>query len=70
MYFIKHKWQAFEEFVKFKQQVERQLELKLKCLKTNKGGEFIGGDFQRFCEKRGHSKGVDNSLYCRVEQYS
>ena len=39
--FLKHKNEAFEKFKFFKDLVENELDLKIKCLRSNRGGEFI-----------------------------
>ena len=37
---LKHKDEAFEKFQIFKSLVENELDLKIKCLRSDQGGEF------------------------------
>eukprot|EP00253_Pinus_taeda_P035014 PITA_35014 len=50
---LKHKDEAFEKFKVFKALVENELDLKFKCLRSDRGGEFISDEFFEFCEKHG-----------------
>jgi len=49
--FLKHKSKALEKFETFKNQVENQVGRRIKCLRSEKGGEFISNDFNEFCHK-------------------
>ena len=51
--FLKHKSEAFERFKIFRKMVERETDLKLKCLRSDRGGEFISQGFIEYCEKHG-----------------
>ena len=51
--FLKHKLEAFEYFKIFRKMVERETDLKLKCLRSNRGGEFTSQEFFEYCEKHG-----------------
>lgn len=51
--FLKHKSQAFEEFKKWKVEVERQTGKKLKRLRTDNGLEFCSKQWTEFCEAEG-----------------
>lgn len=51
VYFFKQKSEAYDNFLKFKRLVENQLEKKIKCLRTNNGGEFTSRDFSKLCEE-------------------
>ena len=44
---------AFEKFKLFKNRVENEFGLKIKCLRSNRGGEFISNEFNNFCEDNG-----------------
>lgn len=50
---LKHKDEAFDKFKVFKALVENELDLKIKCLRSNRGGEFILDKFFYFCEQHG-----------------
>lgn len=51
--FLKHKSEAFERFKIFRKMVERETNLKLKCLRLDRGGEFTSQEFIEYCEKHG-----------------
>lgn len=51
--FLKHKSEAFERFKIFRKMVERESEFKLKCLHSDKGGEFTSQEFIEYCENHG-----------------
>ncbi|XP_059076415.1 uncharacterized protein LOC131067604 [Cryptomeria japonica] len=51
--FLKHKSEAFERFKIFRKIVERETDLKLKCLRSDRGGEFTSQEFIEYCERRG-----------------
>ena len=53
LYFIKQKSDAFSKFLEFKALVERQSGLKMKTLRTDRGGEFIYQPFMNYCKKEG-----------------
>jgi len=42
---LKFKDEAFEKFKIFKAMVENELELNIKCLRSDRGGEFISDGF-------------------------
>jgi len=46
--FLKHKFEAFQMFKAFKNQVENHIERKIKCLNSDRGGEFISGEISEF----------------------
>jgi hypothetical protein len=50
---LKHKFKAFEKFKIFKAQVENEMDLKIKCLRSDRGGEFTSDEFNSYCEKHG-----------------
>ena len=49
--FLKEKSKAFEKFKIFKEMVENETHMKIKCLRSDNGGEFTSNDFSEFCEK-------------------
>jgi transposase InsO family protein len=51
--FLKEKYEAFEKFKEFKALVENKTNLKIKCLRSDRGGEFISNEFEEFCELHG-----------------
>ena len=51
--FLKEKSEAFEKFKIFKAMVKNETYMKIKCLKSVKGGEFTSNEFNDFFEKHG-----------------
>jgi len=51
--FSRNKSNAFEYFKKFKAMTELQSELKVKCLRSDRGGEFTSNEFNDYCSKFG-----------------
>lgn len=48
---LKEKMEALKHFKKFKAQVENKKDLKIKCLRLDKGGEYTSTEFEEFCEE-------------------
>ncbi|EOY13280.1 Uncharacterized protein TCM_031803 [Theobroma cacao] len=53
IYFLKFKHKAFKVFIKFKAKVENETSLKLKCLRTDNGGQFTSSQFEKYLEAEG-----------------
>jgi len=53
IYFLKHKLDVFNVFKKWLAQVENETGRKLKCLKSDIGGEYCDGRFGEFCVSQG-----------------
>ncbi|GJR08472.1 retrovirus-related pol polyprotein from transposon TNT 1-94 [Tanacetum coccineum] len=53
VYFLKEKFQAFEALKKFKAMVEKEKGLKIKSMISNRSGEFLSKEFNKFCEDNG-----------------
>ena len=53
MYPIKRKADVFIVFKIFKAQIELESEKKIKCLRTDNGGEYIGDEFDNFFQQEG-----------------
>ena len=53
IFFLKEKSKAFERFKAFKILVENETEAKIKCLRSDNGGEFTSKEFDLFCETHG-----------------
>ncbi|KAK9157521.1 hypothetical protein Scep_004095 [Stephania cephalantha] len=53
VYFVESKSETFERFQKFKALVEKQSGCHIKTLRTDRGGEFVSKEFNKFCEKNG-----------------
>ncbi|MCO5579844.1 hypothetical protein L7F22_033706 [Adiantum nelumboides] len=52
VYFLKHKDDVLKVFKTFLQLVENQSGQKLRCLRTDNGGEYVSKAFQDFCEAK------------------
>ena len=52
-YFLKEKSEAFEHFKMFKKLVETETSKKIKCLRTDRGGEYTSNEFSKFCKEEG-----------------
>lgn len=50
---IKSKDEALKAFKKIKARVEVELNIKMKALNTDRGGEFVSSEFQDFCAQQG-----------------
>jgi len=50
---LKHKSDVFDVFKKWLAQVENESGQKLKCLKSDNGGEYYDGRFEELCASRG-----------------
>ncbi|XP_073152109.1 uncharacterized protein [Henckelia pumila] len=53
VYFLEQKSEAFAVFVRFKKMVERESNLQLKTLRTDRGGEFLSKEFSNYCSQEG-----------------
>ena len=51
VYPIKHKSDVFKVFKTWLALVENQTRKKLKCLRSDNGGEYLSREFTTFCEK-------------------
>ena len=51
--FLKNKSDVFETFKKWKAMVEIEISLKVKCLRSDNGGEYIDGGFSEYCAAQG-----------------
>lgn len=51
--FLKEKSEAFEKFKEFKALVESEIGIKIKFLRSDRGGEFTSYEFDDFCENHG-----------------
>lgn len=53
VYFLRQKSEVFTVFKKFQAMVERQSDLKIKVLRSDRGGEYTSNEFDRFCQDIG-----------------
>jgi len=53
VYLLKFKGEAISCFLAYVQLVENQLNTTIKCLRTDRGGEYLSNLFKGFCEQKG-----------------
>ncbi|TXG65249.1 hypothetical protein EZV62_006524 [Acer yangbiense] len=53
VYFLVEKSEALVTFKHFKKYVEKEMDACIKCLRTDRGGEFTSQDFNEFCKENG-----------------
>ena len=53
---LKEKSEALEQFKKFKSLAEAEKEVKIKCIGSDRGGEFTSDEFKSLCDKSGIKK--------------
>ncbi|KAM1461179.1 hypothetical protein ACFX11_045561 [Malus domestica] len=53
VYFLRNKSSAFDCFKKFKAMTELQCGYKVKCLRSDRGGEFLSTEFDSYCNELG-----------------
>ena len=51
MYFLKNKSEAFDKFVEFKAQAEKECGHYVKVLRSDRGGEYTSNSFVNFYKK-------------------
>ena len=51
--YLKEKSEAFDNFKCYLARVEKETGKRLKCLRSDEGGEFISNEFNNFCIERG-----------------
>ena len=51
VFFLKKTYEAFECFKIFKEVVENEINLNIKCLRSYNGGEYTSNEFEDLCEK-------------------
>jgi hypothetical protein len=51
--FLRKKSEAFKQFKTYKEMVENEMDLKIKCLRLDNGGEFTSKEFMDFCSEHG-----------------
>jgi transposase InsO family protein len=46
VYLMRHKSESFEKFKEYKAEVENQLRKNIKVFRTDRGGEYLSGEFR------------------------
>jgi hypothetical protein len=53
VFFLMNKSKSFEKFKVYKEMVENEMDLKIKFLRYNNGGEFTSKEFMDYCSRHG-----------------
>jgi transposase InsO family protein len=53
IYLMRHKSESFEKFKEFKNEVENQLDRKIKALRSDRGGEYLSHEFGDYLKEYG-----------------
>ena len=53
VHFLVEKSEALNSFKYFKTMVEKEADMFIKCLRTDRGGEFNSNEFNHFCKESG-----------------
>lgn len=53
MCLLNKKYEAFGHFKRFKEQIENESYIKIKCLRLDNGGEFTSNEFNDYCHEHG-----------------
>ena len=53
VYLMKHKSETFEKFKEFRNEVEKQTGQYIKCLRSDRGGEYMSGEFTDYLKENG-----------------
>ena len=53
IYFLRQNFDVFQNFKKWKWLVENETGKKLKCLRSNNGGEYCSHEFEDYCSTNG-----------------
>jgi transposase InsO family protein len=53
IYFLNNKSEAFENFKIYKEMVENEMDSRIRCLRSDNGGEFTSKEFMDYCNNHG-----------------
>ena len=53
VYLMKNKSESFEKFKEYKNEVENQLDKRIKALRTDRGGEYFSNEFNTYLKDCG-----------------
>ena len=53
VYLMKRKSEVYDTFIRFKQWIEKQTGKQIKCLRTDQGGEYVNGNFDKLKDETG-----------------
>ena len=52
-FFLKNKSESFENFKIYKEMVENEMDSRIKCLRSDNGGDFTSKEFMDYCNSYG-----------------
>ena len=67
VYFLKNKYEAFDKFVEFKAQAEKECGHYIKVLISDRGGEYTSNSFCKFLQEIWHKERAHSQLYTTAE---
>ena len=53
LFLLKKKSEAFNCFQVFKELTKNEIDMKIKCLRSDNGGEFVSNEFDNYCDENG-----------------
>lgn len=53
IYFVTHKSEIVDQFKKYEAMMENQVDAKIKCIRTDNGGEYMNRRFLKMCQSSG-----------------
>jgi transposase InsO family protein len=53
VFFLKNKSKDFENFKIYKEMAENEMDSRIKCLRSDNGGEFTSKEFMNYCNNHG-----------------
>ena len=53
MFLLKKKSETFNCFQIFKELTKNEIDMKIKCLRSDNGGEFVSKEFNKYCDDNG-----------------
>ena len=53
VYLMKYKSEAFEKFKEYRYEVEKQTNMSIKVLRSDRGGEYLSGEFLNYLKENG-----------------
>ena len=62
-YYVTHKSSVVDKFIEYKSMMENQLNTKIKCIRTDNGGEYINKRFCRSVSKGLRSAPSDSAIF-------
>ena len=60
MFLLKKKFETFNCFQIFKEFTENEIDMKIKCLRSDNGGEFVSKEFNKYCD----DNGIKRHFFC------